>query len=202
MIQVLARSGESVPTMTGVTDTGVAVTLRAPRLSDARAWRSVRMANQHLIEPFWDHSVLSWDERHSFRAWAREWVSARRRMRRGEAVHAVIEVDGRFAGQCDAWIDGYHGRSELGLWVDETVGTRGIGTTAIRLMVAHLFSDHGVERIAAPIAAGNTATIRLAKRLGFVREGVLRSYMTVGSGRCDHELWSLTSADWADTNGS
>ncbi|AKS35976.1 hypothetical protein AFA91_00555 [Mycolicibacterium goodii] len=123
-------------------------------------------------------------------------------MRRGEAVHTMIEVDGRLAGQCDAWIDAYHGRCELGLWVDGRVGTRGVGTTAIRLMVTHLFEDRRMDRIAAPIAVGNTATLRMAQRLGFVREGVLRSYMTVGSGRCDHELWSLTSADWVHVYGS
>lgn len=198
MIRVVSRSTDTAPPMTGVTSAGVPVTLRGPRLSDASAWRSVRLANQHLIEPFWDHSELSWAERHSCRAWIREWASAHRRMRCGAAVHTVIEVEGRLAGQCDAWIDGYHGRGELGLWVDGRLATRGVGTTAIRLMVWHLFEDRGVERVAAPIAAGNAVTIRMAQRLGFVREGVLRSYMTVGSGRCDHELWSLTRADWAN----
>lgn len=201
-MRVLVRSAEPAPSMTGVTSGGVSVRLRAPRLSDANAWRSVRMANQHLIEPFWDYSELSWGERHTCRAWIRECASAHRRMRRGDAVHTVIEVDGRLAGQCDAWIDGYHSRSELGLWVDARVTARGVGTTAIRLMVTHLFADCGVERIAAPIATGNAVTIRMAQRLGFVREGVLRSYMTVGSGRCDHELWSLTTADWKLMYGS
>jgi ribosomal-protein-alanine N-acetyltransferase len=188
--------------MTGVTAAGVPVKLRPPRLSDADAWRAVRLANQDLIEPFWDHSELSWAERHTRRAWIRECTSARRRMRHGDAVHTVIEVEGGLAGQCDAWIDSYHGRGELGLWVDGRLTTRGVGTTAIRLMVTHLFDDCGIERIAAPIAAGNTATIRLAERLGFVREGVLRSYMTVGSGRRDHELWSLLSSEWARQTGS
>ncbi|MDV3125584.1 GNAT family N-acetyltransferase [Mycobacterium sp. 21AC1] len=190
------RSLGASPTLSTVTRQGRALTLRTPRFSDAEDWRRVRLANQELIEPFWDHSTLSWSERHTRRVWLRECVSARRRMRRGAGLHTVIDVDRQLAGQCDVWIDRYHGRSELGLWVAAGHSNAGVGSAAVRLVVGHLFDAMSIERVAAPIACGNDATIRIARRLGFVREGVMRSYMTVGSRRRDHELWSLTRNDW------
>lgn len=186
----------ATPTLTGVTDRGVAVTMRTPRFSDADDWRRVRLADQALIEPFWDHSTLSWAERHSRRAWIRECMSARRRIREGSGLHTVIEVDGQFAGQCDAWIDRFHSRSELGLWVGSGFASVGVGTAAAQLMVANLFDVVGVERISAPIAAENAATNWMAQRLGFTREGVMRSYLAAGARRRDHILWSLIRDDW------
>lgn len=196
----LRRVLGAAPTLTGVTDHGVVVTMRTPRFSDADTWREVRLADQALIEPFWDHSTLSWAERHTRRAWIRECMSARRRMRAGGGLHTVIDVDGRLAGQCDVWLDGFHGRSELGLWVGSRHARAGVGTTAIRLAIGHLFGELGIERIAAPIAVGNSATVKLAQRLGFTREGVMRNYMRVGDGRRDHELWSLVRDDWVSAH--
>ncbi|WP_233213690.1 GNAT family N-acetyltransferase [Mycobacterium hubeiense] len=178
------------------------MTLRTPRFADAGEWRRIRLADQELIEPFWDHSELSWPDRHTRGAWLRECVSARRRMRNRSGLHTVIEVDGRLAGQCDAWIDLFHCRSELGLWVASRHAGDGVGTVAVQLVIAYLFEDLGVERITAPIAKGNTATARIAQRLGFVCEGVMRSYMSVGGQRRDHALWSLIRADWPRTSTS
>ena len=108
----------------------------------------------------------------------------------------MVVVDGQLAGQCDAWIDRYHGRSELGLWIDSRCAGRGVGTAAAALVIAELFRDPGMYRIAAPIAVGNVATVAVARRMGFRYEGTLRGYMELGQGRCDHELWALTRADW------
>ncbi|WP_458318433.1 GNAT family N-acetyltransferase [Mycolicibacterium brisbanense] len=192
----LNRMLGAAPTLTSVTHRGVAVTLRTPRISDADEWRDVRVADQAAIEPFWDHSTLDWAQRHTRGAWIRECMAARRRMRHGTGLHTVIEVDRRLAGQCDVWIDKFHGRSELGLWVGSRYAGTGVGAAAIQLVVAHLFDELRIERIAAPIAAGNAATLGLAKRLGFTREGVMRNYMKVGDRRRDHELWSLVREDW------
>lgn len=186
----------AAPALCGRTPSGIPVTLRAPRIADADHWRRLRMADQALIEPFWDYSTLDWAQRHTRAMWLREYVSARRAMRSGSGLHTVIEVNGRLAGQCDAWIDAFHARSELGLWVGSQHAGTGVGTTAARLMIACLFDVAGVERISAPIAVQNIATTRIAKRLGFTREGVMRSYMRVGRGRIDHTLWSLVRDDW------
>jgi RimJ/RimL family protein N-acetyltransferase len=190
------------PTLSNNTPNGRVVTLRTPRFSDADEWRRTRLADQSAIEPFWDHSELSWSARHSRRAWIRECIDARRRMRRGDCVHTVIEVDGQLAGQCDAWLEQYHGRGELGLWVHSQWAGTGAATTAVSLLIDYLFAEIGLERIVAPIACGNEAPARIAQRLGFVHEGVLRSYMNVGGTRRDHDLWSQTREDWLAASGA
>lgn len=195
-VSLPGRLTGGTPDLTGRTAGGVAVTLRAPRITDAGPWRRMRVADQDLIEPFWDHSELSWSQRHTARMWWRECASSWRRMRDGAALHTVVEVDGRLVGQCDAWIDGYHGRAELGLWVGSGFANRGVGAAAVRIMLAQLFENVGVQRVSAPVSPDNIAVTRMLQRLQFTREGLMRSYLETGAGRLDHVLWSLTAAEW------
>lgn len=54
---------------------GQEVALRSPRLSDAAAWREIRLRDQRLIEPYWVSSALSWPERHTEAIWVDECSS-------------------------------------------------------------------------------------------------------------------------------
>jgi RimJ/RimL family protein N-acetyltransferase len=184
------------PTLSATTPSGLVVVLRPPRLRDADSWRRARIADQAAIEPFWAYSELSWADRHRRRDWIRDYIAARRRMRQGRCVHTVVEVNGELAGQCDAWLEPYHLRGELGMWMGSRWAGEGVGATAVGLLIDYLFAEIGLERITAPIACGNVAPACLAKQLKFVHEGVLRSYMTVGKGRSDHDLWSQTREEW------
>jgi RimJ/RimL family protein N-acetyltransferase len=196
------REYGSAPTLSTTTPGGLDVVLRTPRFSDADSWRRVRLLNQAAIEPVWDHSEFSWPDRHSRRAWIRECIAARRRMREGGCVHTVVEVDGELAGQCDAWLERYHKRGEIGVWIDARWTGQRVGTTALGLLVDYLFDELGLERITAPIARDNFAIVALTKRLGFVHEGVMRSYSTIGKGRTDHHLYSQTREEWLAHGGA
>ena len=180
----------------GTTPNGLRVVLRTPRLSDADAWRRVRLDDRAAIEPYWAYSGQSWPDQHRRRVWVREWIAGRRRMRRGQSIHTIGEVDGQLAGQCDAWLERYHQRGELGMWIHSRWSGDGVGLVAVGLLIDYLFNEVGLERVSAPIACGNVPPTRLAEHLSFVHEGVMRSYMTSGKGRCDYDLWSMTRKDW------
>jgi RimJ/RimL family protein N-acetyltransferase len=187
--------------MSATTPGGLTVVLRAPRLSDADSWRQARITDQAAMEPFWEYSDVSWPDRHRRRDWIREWIGARQRMRQGRCLHTVVEVNGELSGQCDAWLERYHKRGELSLWVHSRWSGDVVGATAVGMLLDYMFGEIGLERITAPIACGNAPPSSLAEQFGFVHEGVLRSYMTVGKGRCDHDLWSQTREEWLARRG-
>jgi RimJ/RimL family protein N-acetyltransferase len=63
---------------------------------------------------------------------------------------------------------------EIGYFVLPHARRRGIATTIARVLAEHAFSL-GIERVAAYVNVGNTASDRVVDRAGFTREGVVRS---------------------------
>ncbi|WP_267468454.1 GNAT family N-acetyltransferase [Nocardia cyriacigeorgica] len=180
-------------TLVGRTSQGELVTLRPPRLSDASAWRTIRIADRLAIEPFWVTSKLDWKSRHSKQEWVHEWMWLRAEAKADRIVRTVIEVDGRFAGQCDLWIQPHDKRGELSIWVDSRLAGRGFGAAAGRLILDHAFDELGLVRVFAPIDVANVGSIRLARRIGLVREGTMVDYLSVGGRWRDHDLWAATA---------
>jgi [ribosomal protein S5]-alanine N-acetyltransferase len=79
---------------------------------------------------------------------------------------------------------------EIGYWVLAPARGRGVGTTIARMLAEHAFSL-GVERVAAYVNVGNTASERVLERAGFTREGVVRSMPKPDGRRVDKTLFSL-----------
>jgi RimJ/RimL family protein N-acetyltransferase len=79
---------------------------------------------------------------------------------------------------------------EIGYFVLPDARGRGIATTIARLLAEHAFSL-GIERVAAYVNVGNTASERVAERAGFTREGVVRSMPKPDGRRVDKTLFSL-----------
>ena len=179
------------------------VVLRCPRLADASAWRSIRLRDQHLIEPFWVSCTQSWAERHTAHAWVEEVLSAHKDARAGRALSQVIEVDGRFAGQFNlARIDSWAQSAEIGVWLDSTLARQGIIAAAGMLLADYSFGPLGLRRVTAPVCVDNVSASRAVKQFGMRQEGTMVSYLDVGGQRKDHDLWALTSEMWAAARGS
>jgi RimJ/RimL family protein N-acetyltransferase len=79
---------------------------------------------------------------------------------------------------------------EIGYFVLPHARRRGIATTIARLLAQHAFSL-GIERVAAYVNVGNTASERVVERAGFTREGVVRSMPKPDGRRIDKTLFSL-----------
>ena len=79
---------------------------------------------------------------------------------------------------------------EIGYFVLPHARRRGVATTIARLLAEHAFSL-GIERVAAYVNVGNTASERVADRAGFTREGVVRSMPKPDGRRVDKTLYSL-----------
>ena len=182
--------------LTGTTSSGRRLTLRPPRIADAPAWRAIRLRDRAVIEPYWVTAPQDWHERHTDPMWIRQTMTARADARAGNLVHTVIDIDGHFAGQCDLWMDRFHRRGELSIWVDSRLAGQGVAAAAARALLGYAFTELGLVRITAPVDLDNARSERLVERLGMTREGTMTSYMSVGGRRRDHDLWAITADMW------
>lgn len=69
----------------------------------------------------------------------------------------------------------HFGRVELGYWLAAGARGRGLASRALSLLADH-YCAAGLRRIELVIPAENSASLRVAERAGFLREGLLRSY--------------------------
>jgi RimJ/RimL family protein N-acetyltransferase len=70
-----------------------------------------------------------------------------------------------------------------------------VATRALGLLSRWAVTAGGFRRIDLQAASANTASLRVAERCGFVREGVLRSSWYRGPERSDMVLFSLLPED-------
>jgi RimJ/RimL family protein N-acetyltransferase len=88
------------------------------------------------------------------------------------------------------------GAAEPGVWVLGEQRNRGLAERATRLLCSWaLTTDTGIERIQATVEPWNLASQRVLEKVGFLREGLLRSYAPCRGGRQDVYLYSLLRSD-------
>ncbi len=102
------------------------------------------------------------------------------------------------AGECvgSVWLTlGVDSRATVGYWLLPDARGKGLITHALVLVSRWAFDELGVKRIGLLADPRNLASVRLAERAGFHREGVLRSWVDVNGERVDHLLFSLLPSD-------
>jgi RimJ/RimL family protein N-acetyltransferase len=175
--------------------------LRPPQLSDGhialRPWREgdARSAADWGLDP----EIVRWTGVPPGRSVSRrlDWVVwTRDASRRGLGVYLVIEsvagssllgaIDLRLPDRDDPRV------GELGYLLAPEARGRGVMSAAVRLLVSWGFgAPMRLARVQAMTHPANARSAALLERLGFVREGVLRSYRVEPAGREDRVMWSL-----------
>ena len=97
------------------------------------------------------------------------------------------------------WTSKPHLTGEIGYWVRSDSTGEGICTETTARLLQIAFEELGMHRVSVRIAAGNLASERVAQKLGFVREGLLRDEVKVGSSWLDHTIWGLLDREWEIT---
>lgn len=126
---------------------------------------------------------------------ARTWFKASAAgLRAGTDLHPLIvdAASGELLGGC-----GIARRAQdeaiwgIGYWVAADHRGRGVASRAVRLMVPFAFANLPIARLELLAEESNPASIRTAESCGFVREGVLRSYLEVAGERRDMVAYSM-----------
>jgi RimJ/RimL family protein N-acetyltransferase len=124
-------------------------------------------------------------------------------VRRGFASRAFVQwgiarrADDVVLGTCSLFrIEPVHRRAEIGFALRRLDWGRGIASEAVATVVQFAFGSLGLIRIEADVDPRNDRSIRLLERLGFEREGYLRSRYIVSGEIQDTVFLGLLREAW------
>ena len=119
----------------------------------------------------------------------------------GRAFDFAVKPAGKgriHLGNVSVWHTSRRERAgEIGYWVRTGMTREGIGTEATARVMQLAFEELGLHRVTLRIATGNTASERIAEKLGFVKEGLLRKEVLVAGEWLDHSLWGILEDEFA-----
>ena len=85
---------------------------------------------------------------------------------------------------------------EIGYWIATTATGMGVATESTARVVQVAFEELGMHRVILRVAVGNRGSERVAEKLGFVREGLLRKEVLVHGEWMDHSLWGMLEEEY------
>ena len=133
----------------------------------------------------------------------RESIQAWKEERAWDYSIRAIEDPKRHVGNISFWTVSKLGKiAEIGYWVRSYDTGRGICTEAVQLLLEEAFNSLGYHKVVLRIAVGNDASDRVAEKLGFTREGVLREELLIRGNWVDHSLWSLLDREYRSARRS
>jgi [ribosomal protein S5]-alanine N-acetyltransferase len=98
---------------------------------------------------------------------------------------------GRGLGTAGLWLDSLAaGRATAGYSVAPSARGRGVAADGLTALTAFGWTVPALWRIELYIEPWNAASIRIAERAGYLREGLLRSHQVIGGRRVDMVLYA------------
>jgi len=176
---------------------GDGLLLRAPQAGDFLPWAQLRERSRAYLtpwEPIWPSDDLT---RAGFRRRLRRYTEDALADR---AYPFLIfrEQDGALVGGITLANvrRGIVQAGTVGYWTGEPYAGRGYMTTALRLLLPTLFGELNLHRVEAACIPGNTASVRVLEKCGFVREGLARRYLCINGVWQDHLLFGMLHEDF------
>jgi RimJ/RimL family protein N-acetyltransferase len=95
-------------------------------------------------------------------------------------------------GSIDMGVNSHQYRGHIGYWIAASARGRGVCTTALRLVSRWALESLGLQRLELITDPDNRASQRVAEKVGYTREGVLRAHLRHPDGRIrDSVIFSL-----------
>ncbi|MFD6438046.1 GNAT family N-acetyltransferase [Streptomyces venezuelae] len=113
-----------------------------------------------------------------------------------------IWLDGTLVGGVlfrifDTSVDG----CEIGVWLEPSAAGRGLVNKASRVLIDWAVDERGMHRVEWLVSSLNERSKAAAKRLGFIKDGVLRESFPWQGIRHDMEVWSVLAPEWRAMRG-
>ncbi|MBN1921243.1 MAG: GNAT family N-acetyltransferase [Anaerolineae bacterium] len=89
-----------------------------------------------------------------------------------------------------------HWNAEIGVVLHSGYWGQGLGSEALRAVLAVGFSIVGLERIQGLVITGNSPACRMLEKCGMTHEGLLRHYAWQKEQWCDSELYAILKAEF------
>lgn len=127
----------------------------------------------------------------------RDSVSAWGEGRAFDFTVRYLENPGFHVGNVSVWFVSRQSRvGEVGYWIRSSETRRGVATEAAARILEVAFDELDLHRVVLRIAEGNLASERVAEKLGFTREGLLREELQVNGVWMDHSVWGLLEDEY------
>jgi ribosomal-protein-alanine N-acetyltransferase len=194
------------PRLTALHLLAAPVILRPPRVADAIALGAIRERNAAWLAEWVPmepdprarppSATLASLSRSRAATWAR-LQRTRLQVVRGGALTWTVRYGGQLTGEVtvfDLVMDAARS-AKVGYWIDQAHAGLGIMPTAVALVADHCFGTMGLNRIEAGIRPENTASRRLAEKLGFRDEGISRMSVHVAGAWRDHVRYAVIAGD-------
>lgn len=180
---------------------GRRVVLRPLAASDYDDWREVRRRCADWLTP-WEPvpgpgatDVLDNPKAFAARCGARE-----RERQLGTGYGFGIFVDGRFAGEINISnvVRGAMQSCTVGYWIDEAQAGKGYTPEAFVVVLRFAFEELGLHRVEIGVIPRNTASRRVAAKLGLREEGLAERFLQINGVWEDHIRYGITAEEWDD----
>ena len=117
------------------------------------------------------------------------------------AIRRLDDPD-RHLGNMSVWfVSRSFKTGEIGYWVRTDEAAQGIATEAAARALQIAFEELKMHRVILRIAVGNRSSERVAEKLGFFREGILREEIKVRGEWLDHSVWGLLEHEYKKNAG-
>jgi len=169
------------------------------RLVPMRADHAAGLLEACCSPEIWEHMTIPQPrDLETMSAFVRDALAA---CAAGTQVPFVVEAAGAVAGST-RYLELRRGdlRLEIGwTWLAREHWSTAVNTTCKYLLLRHAFEDLGAERVELKTDVRNTRSQAAIERIGAKREGVLRGYQRVYTGRQrDTAMFSIIAGEWPE----
>ena len=158
------------------------ITLRFPDVRDEAEFVAA-VAQSHSLHSPW---VSPPETKEKFRAYLKKMAAP-------DAQAFLVCVDDRIGGVINLTnvVYGNFCSGYIAYYAFAHSTRQGVLTAGLQAFIERAFGELNLHRLEANIQPGNLASIALAKRCGFAKEGFSPRYLKIDGEWRDHERWAL-----------
>ncbi len=119
----------------------------------------------------------------------------------GQSLTCGILYQGELVGNVSLnKIDRQLSKTDIGYWLSEQCQGQGLVTRVVSELLHIAFDELKLEKVEIAAAVENLASRKVAQRLGFTLEGVIRRAENIDGRVVDHAVYGLLAEEWRSSS--